>query len=75
MDFFQATWDIVTSDSTYINAALFAGLLTFAASGEWVAERAGTINISIEAMLLSGAFTSAVGYDLTGSVKVAFTEK
>ena len=71
MAFFEAVWEIFTSDSTYVNAALFAGLLLFAASGEWVAERAGTINISVEGMLLAGAFTSAVGYDLTDSVIVA----
>ena len=69
--FFQAVYDIFTSNSTYINAALFGGLLAFAATGEWVAERAGTLNISVEAMLLAGAFTSAVGYDLTDSVVVA----
>jgi len=70
MAFFEAVWDIFTSDSTYVNAALFAGLLLFAASGEWIAERAGTINISVEAMLLAGAFMSAVGYHLTDSVIV-----
>ena len=71
MGFLEAVWDIFTSDSTYLNGALFAGLLLFAASGEWIAERAGTINISVEAMLLSGAFTAAVGFDLTDSVGVA----
>jgi simple sugar transport system permease protein len=70
MDFIEAVWDIVTSDSTHLNAALFAGLLLFAASGEWIAERAGTINISVEGMLLAGAFTSAVGYDVSDSVVV-----
>lgn len=70
MAFFDALWEIFTSDSTYANGALFAGLLLFAASGEWIAERAGTINISVEAMLLAGAFASAVGYDLTGSTWV-----
>jgi simple sugar transport system permease protein len=69
--FFDAFWDIFTSDSTYLNGALFAGLLLFAASGEWIAERAGTINISVEAMLLSGAFTGAIGFDLTDSVALA----
>jgi simple sugar transport system permease protein len=69
--FFDAVWDILTSDSTYLNGALFAGLLLFAASGEWIAERAGTINISVEAMLLSGAFTGAIGFDLTDSVALA----
>ena len=71
MAFFEAVWDIFTSDSTYVNGALFAGLLLFAASGEWIAERAGTINISVEGMLLSGAFTAAVGYDITSSGIVA----
>jgi len=70
MAFFEAIWDIFTSDSTYVNGALFAGLLLFAASGEWIAERAGTINISVEAMLLAGAFTSAVGYHISDSVIV-----
>jgi simple sugar transport system permease protein len=68
--FIEAFWDIFTSESTYVNGALFAGLLLFAASGEWIAERAGTINISVEAMLLAGAFTSAVGYDISDSVIV-----
>lgn len=31
--------------------------LIFAASGEYMAERAGTLNISIEGMMLAGAFT------------------
>jgi simple sugar transport system permease protein len=69
--FFDAVWDIFTSDSTYLNGALFAGLLLFAASGEWIAERAGTINISVEAMLLSGAFTGAIGFHITDSVALA----
>ena len=70
MDFLNAVLDIFTSESTYVNAALFGGLLLFAASGEWIAERAGTINISVEAMLLAGAFTSAIGYHLSGSAAV-----
>ena len=62
--FLEALWDIAGSESTYINAALFAAFLAFAASGEWVAERSGTLNISVEGMLLGGAFTSAVGSTL-----------
>jgi simple sugar transport system permease protein len=69
-DFVRAVVDIFSADSTYINGALFAGLLAFAATGEWVAERAGTLNISVEAMLLAGAFTSAVAFDRTSSVTV-----
>lgn len=35
--------------------------LAFAACGEYVAERAGTLNLSVEAMMLSGAYAGAVG--------------
>ncbi|MGY6502110.1 MAG: ABC transporter permease [Acidimicrobiales bacterium] len=42
-------------------------LLAFAAVGEWVAERSGTLNISVEGMLLSGAFGGALGSSLWGS--------
>ncbi len=35
--------------------------LAFAACGEYIAERAGMINISIEAMMLSGAFSADLG--------------
>ncbi|MFW2335005.1 ABC transporter permease [Ilumatobacter sp.] len=69
--FLEAFIDIFTSESTYINGALFAAFLAFAASGELVAERAGTLNISVEGMLLGGAFASAVGYDASGSTMVA----
>lgn len=69
--FFDAIIDILSSESTYLNGALFAAFLAFAASGEWVAERAGTLNISVEGMLLGGAFTSAIGYHITDSMIVA----
>ena len=68
MIFFQAIWDIFTSEANYLNTSVFAALLLFAASGEWIAERAGTINISVEGMLLAGAFTTAMAFDATGSV-------
>lgn len=70
MDLLTGLFDAISNSSTYVNAALFAGLLIFAASGEWIAERSGTINISIEGMLLAGAFTSAVGYTATDSFLV-----
>ncbi|MEV8632170.1 ABC transporter permease [Streptosporangium sp. NPDC051023] len=41
--------------------------LLFAALGEWIAERAGTLNISVEAMMLGGAFTAVAGASVTGS--------
>ena len=67
----EAIIDIFSSESTYINGALFAAFLAFAASGELVAERAGTLNISVEGMLLGGAFTSAIGYHITDSMLLA----
>ncbi|MEM9746933.1 MAG: ABC transporter permease [Actinomycetota bacterium] len=66
-DFFAAIGDILTSESAYINAFTFAVFLAFGASGEWVAEKSGTLNISIEAMFLAGAFAAAVGLDRSGS--------
>ncbi|MCP4958629.1 MAG: ABC transporter permease [Actinomycetia bacterium] len=69
-DFASVVWDIFTSEATYTIGALFAALLLFGAAGELVAERAGTINISVEGMLLAGAFGGAVGFDLTDSVAV-----
>ena len=38
--------------------------------GETIAERAGTLNISLEGMVLGGAFAAAMGMDLTSSVTV-----
>lgn len=70
MGVIEAVFDVLGSESTYYNCALFAAFLAFAACGEWVAERAGTLNISVEAMLLSGAFLATLGYHLSGSVAV-----
>ena len=63
--FFSSFWDIITSDITYKNAAIFSVVLLFAAGGEFVAEKAGTINISVEGMLLAGGFAAAVAYHVT----------
>ncbi|MEM9711870.1 MAG: ABC transporter permease [Actinomycetota bacterium] len=62
----EAIWDVLSSEVTYSSAVRFAALLLFAACGEWVAERAGTLNISVEGMILAGAFAAAVGYDRFG---------
>lgn len=70
MGFLSGLWEAIANASTYQTAALFAGLLIFASSGEWIAERSGTINISVEGMLLAGAFTSAIGYSMTDSFVV-----
>lgn len=70
-DFLSALADVATNESAYRNALIAATVLMFAALGELVAEKAGTINISLEGMLLAGAFAAAYGSDLTGSTWVA----
>ncbi len=67
MEFLSGLFQALSNEASYTTTALFAGLLILAASGEWVAERSGTINISVEGMLLAGAFTSAFGFTITGS--------
>lgn len=67
-DFFSAVGDVLSNESTYSGGFRLAAVLAFVAAGEWIAERAGTLNISVEAMLLGGAFNSAYGYHLTESV-------
>ena len=59
--------DVLTSEAAYINALTFAVFLAFGASGEWVAERSGTLNISLEGMFLAAAFAAAVGMDKFGN--------
>src|SRR5690349_22895570 len=65
-DFLSAVRDIATNESAYRNAIIAAVVLLFAASGELVAEKAGTINISVEAMMLAGAYAAAVGQAASG---------
>ncbi|HEX2785552.1 MAG TPA: ABC transporter permease [Ilumatobacteraceae bacterium] len=66
-DFFHAVGHIASNASAYRNAVIAAVVLLFAASGELIAEKAGTINISLEAMMLAGAFSAAIGVDITHS--------
>jgi len=70
-DVLNAVLDVARSEVAWINAFTFAVFLAFGATGEWVAERAGTLNISVEAMLTGGAFGAAVGQDLSGNEVVA----
>ena len=69
-DFLSAVGDVVGNDVSYSGAMRFAALLAFAAVGETIAERAGTLNISLEGMVLGGAFAGAVGMHLSSSVTV-----
>ena len=67
---FSALADVFGTDVTYSSAVRFAALLAFCALGETIAERAGTLNISTEAMILAGAFAAALGFDLTDRASV-----
>ncbi len=69
-DFVAALGDIASSEAAWVGAISFAALLAFAASGEWVAQKSGTLNISVEGMLLAGAFGAAIGQDVFGSVAI-----
>lgn len=69
-DFFEAIGDVASQSSVYEGGMRFAIVLAFVAAGEWIAEKAGTLNISVEAMLLGGAFASAAGLHLSDSVSV-----
>lgn len=63
--------DVLSAEAMYASMIRFAIVLAFAAVGEWVAERAGTLNISVEAMLIGGAYASAVAYSGTGNTALS----
>jgi general nucleoside transport system permease protein len=67
-DLVGAVLDVLSSPTAYGNALAVAVFLAFGASGEWVAERSGTLNISIEGMYLAGAFGATMGFHLTNSL-------
>ena len=46
--------------------------LSFAGVGEYIAERAGTLNISVEAMMLSGAYAGALGTSVSHNAAAGF---
>jgi simple sugar transport system permease protein len=62
--------EIAGSPTMYGSAVRLGAFLAFAALGELVAEKAGTINISVEGSLLAGAFGGAVAFSASGSVWV-----
>ncbi|MXY75702.1 MAG: ABC transporter permease [Acidimicrobiia bacterium] len=57
----------------YGSAVRLGVFLAFAALGELVAEKAGTINISVEGSLLAGALGGTMAYDLSGSTVLGLT--
>jgi len=46
--------------------------LSFAGVGEYIAERAGTLNISVEAMMLSGAYAGSLGSSVSHNAAAGF---
>jgi general nucleoside transport system permease protein len=50
-----------------VSGAGFGLLLLVAAVGELISERAGVLNLSVEGMMLTGAFTAVIGSVATGS--------
>lgn len=59
---------VLDSTSTILASGVRLSVpLALAACGEYLAERAGTMNISIEAMMLGSAFTSVAAASATGS--------
>ena len=69
-DFLGALVDIFTNPTMYGSAIRLGAFLAFTALGELVAEKAGTINISVEGSLLAGAFGGAIASSAAGSVWV-----
>ena len=52
----------------FIGSSVRLGLpLLIAATGELVSERAGVLNLSVEGMMLTGAFAGAMGSLATGN--------
>lgn len=64
----------MTGDATLIldSAVRLAAPLLFVALGELLAERAGALNISVEAAMLSSAYGAALGSYLTDSTVLGF---
>lgn len=58
-------WD--DAGTTLASALRLTAPLAFAGCGEYLAERAGTLNISVEAMMLSGAYAAVAAASVTGS--------
>jgi general nucleoside transport system permease protein len=54
------------------SAVALSAPLLFAALGELISERAGVINIGLEAMMLAGAFAAVFGAHRSGSIVLGF---
>lgn len=58
----EAAWAVFAGSSVRLAVPLILG-----ATGELVSERAGVLNMSVEGMMLTGAFAAAVGASASGS--------
>lgn len=59
------SWDLI---GLFLASTLrLSAPLAFAAMGEYISEKAGVLNMSVEGMMLTGAFAGAVGSWMTGS--------
>src|SRR4051812_13293742 len=62
---------MIESIPVFLGSALrLSTPLVLAATGEVVSERAGVLNLSLEGMMLSAAFTAALGAKMRGSALV-----
>jgi len=58
----------MTAFETILESAVRLSIpLVLVAMGEWAANRAGTVNLSLEGMMLAGAFGGAAGSEMAGS--------